>query len=192
MLLRTGLALAGLLVVAQSANAEVYCKSVGVPKGCVMRPDTPGAGAPGVGVAPGGAQARRASAWRPAPARRRDRMPVHRDMELSGAARPAPGCAEKRRATTGINALCADDDPDGRFRRAGRLRTVERAAKRRQSAGQSPFAALKPAERRASRIADAASSVAGSLPSLMSTTTPTIPATPVHVQVRGAQPASPR
>jgi hypothetical protein len=53
MLLRTGLALAGLLVVAQSANAEVYCKSVGVPKGCVMRPDTPGAGAPGVGVAPG-------------------------------------------------------------------------------------------------------------------------------------------
>jgi hypothetical protein len=53
MLLRTGLALAGLLVVAQSANAEVYCKSVSVPKGCVMRPDTPGAGAPGVGVAPG-------------------------------------------------------------------------------------------------------------------------------------------
>ena len=53
MLLRTGLVLAGLLVVAQSANAEVYCKSVGVPKGCVMRPDTPGAGAPGVGVAPG-------------------------------------------------------------------------------------------------------------------------------------------
>ena len=51
MLLRTGLALTGLLVVAQSANAEVYCKSVGVPKGCVMRPDTPGAGAPG--VAPG-------------------------------------------------------------------------------------------------------------------------------------------
>ena len=38
MLLRTGLALAGLLVVAQSANAEVYCKTVGVPKGCVMRP----------------------------------------------------------------------------------------------------------------------------------------------------------
>jgi hypothetical protein len=53
MLLRTGLALTGLLVVAQSANAEVYCKSVGVPKGCVMRPNTPGAGAPGVGVAPG-------------------------------------------------------------------------------------------------------------------------------------------
>ena len=53
MLLRTGLALTGLLAIAQSANAEVYCKSVGVPKGCVMRPDTPGAGAPGVGVAPG-------------------------------------------------------------------------------------------------------------------------------------------
>lgn len=53
MLLRLGFALAGLLVVAQSANAEIYCKSVGVPKGCVMRPDTPGVGAPGVGVAPG-------------------------------------------------------------------------------------------------------------------------------------------
>ena len=34
MLLRTGLALAGLLAVAESANAEVYCRSVGVPKGC--------------------------------------------------------------------------------------------------------------------------------------------------------------
>jgi hypothetical protein len=53
MLLRTGLVFAGLLAVTQSVNAEVYCKSVGVPKGCVMRPDTPGAGAAGVGVAPG-------------------------------------------------------------------------------------------------------------------------------------------
>ncbi len=35
-----------------SAGAEVYCKTVGVPKGCVARP-TPGVGAPGVGVAPG-------------------------------------------------------------------------------------------------------------------------------------------
>ena len=52
MLLRTGLALAGLLAVAQSATAEVYCKTVGVPKGCVMRPGHD-AGAPGVGVAPG-------------------------------------------------------------------------------------------------------------------------------------------
>ncbi len=52
MLLRTGLALAGLLAVAQSANAEVYCRAVGVPKGCVVRPG-PDAGAPGVGVAPG-------------------------------------------------------------------------------------------------------------------------------------------
>jgi hypothetical protein len=52
MLLRTGLALAGLLAIAPSANAEVYCKSVGVPKGCVMRPGHD-AGAPGVGVAPG-------------------------------------------------------------------------------------------------------------------------------------------
>lgn len=49
-MLRTGLVLAGLLVVAQSANAEVYCRAVGIPKGCVARPD---AGAPGVGVAPG-------------------------------------------------------------------------------------------------------------------------------------------
>lgn len=52
MLLRTGLALAGLLAVAQSANAEVYCRAVGIPKGCVVRPG-PDAGAPGVGVAPG-------------------------------------------------------------------------------------------------------------------------------------------
>ena len=52
MLLRTVLTLAGLLAVAQTANAEVYCKAVGVPKGCVMRPGH-GAGAPGVGVAPG-------------------------------------------------------------------------------------------------------------------------------------------
>jgi hypothetical protein len=52
MLLRMGLALAGLLAIAPSANAEVYCKSVGVPKGCVVRPGHD-AGAPGVGVAPG-------------------------------------------------------------------------------------------------------------------------------------------
>ena len=35
-------------VAASSANAVVYCKSVGVPKGCVARPV--GVGAPGVGV----------------------------------------------------------------------------------------------------------------------------------------------
>ncbi len=51
------------------AQAVVYCKTVGVPKGCVVRPDavvvapvapvaavavvTPGVGAPGVGVRPG-------------------------------------------------------------------------------------------------------------------------------------------
>lgn len=52
MLFRAGLVLAGLLAVAQSANAEVYCRAVGVPKGCVVRPG-PDAGAPGVGVAPG-------------------------------------------------------------------------------------------------------------------------------------------
>jgi hypothetical protein len=32
-----------------TAEAVVYCKSEGVPKGCVARP-APGAGAPGVGV----------------------------------------------------------------------------------------------------------------------------------------------
>lgn len=33
------------------ASAVVYCKSVGVPKGCVARPvASPGVGAPGVGV----------------------------------------------------------------------------------------------------------------------------------------------
>ena len=52
MLLRTGLAVAGLLAVAQAAHAEVYCRAVGIPKGCVMRPGHD-AGAPGVGVAPG-------------------------------------------------------------------------------------------------------------------------------------------
>ncbi len=52
-----------------AAQAVVYCKTVGVPKGCVVRPDavvvapvapvaaeavvTPGVGAPGVGVRPG-------------------------------------------------------------------------------------------------------------------------------------------
>jgi hypothetical protein len=36
------------------AGAVVYCKSVGVPKGCVARPTAGvGAGARGVGVAPG-------------------------------------------------------------------------------------------------------------------------------------------
>ena len=36
------------LVSAPAAHAVVYCKTVGVPKGCVARP-----GAAGVGVAPG-------------------------------------------------------------------------------------------------------------------------------------------
>ena len=66
-----GLALAALTalsVTAEPANAIVYCKTVGVPKGCVARPTpvaravvaTPvvgvgavGVGAPGVGVRPG-------------------------------------------------------------------------------------------------------------------------------------------
>lgn len=60
-----GLALAALTAVSMSAgpaNAIVYCKTVGVPKGCIARPVapvarravvTPGIGAPGVGVRPG-------------------------------------------------------------------------------------------------------------------------------------------
>ena len=60
-----GLALAALTAVsmtAESANAVVYCRTVGVPKGCVARPVapvarravmTPGVGAAGVGVRPG-------------------------------------------------------------------------------------------------------------------------------------------
>ena len=37
------------------AGAVVYCKTAGVPKGCVARPAAaaPGVGAPGIGVAPG-------------------------------------------------------------------------------------------------------------------------------------------
>jgi hypothetical protein len=40
----------GLLSIATSAHAEVYCKAEGVPKGCVWAPHD--AGAPGVGVRP--------------------------------------------------------------------------------------------------------------------------------------------
>lgn len=61
---RAGLTLAALTIVsmtAEPANAVVYCKTVGVPKGCVARPvapvaravATPGVGARGVGVRPG-------------------------------------------------------------------------------------------------------------------------------------------
>ena len=55
-------ALTALFMTAEPANAVVYCKTVGVPKGCVARPVapvarravvTPGIGAPGVGVRPG-------------------------------------------------------------------------------------------------------------------------------------------
>jgi hypothetical protein len=56
--------LAGTLSIApiEPAEAVVYCKTVGVPRGCVARPGapiarravvTPGLGAPGVGVRPG-------------------------------------------------------------------------------------------------------------------------------------------
>ena len=44
--------LAGIFVVTAAvgtADAVVYCRAEGVPKGCVARP-APGAGAPGVGV----------------------------------------------------------------------------------------------------------------------------------------------
>ena len=50
----TALALS-LGITSMPASAVVYCKTVGVPKGCVARPAavaTPGVGAPGVGVAP--------------------------------------------------------------------------------------------------------------------------------------------
>lgn len=55
------LTLASLAFCAGSAEAAVvYCKTVGVPKGCVVRPGAPveavagvGVGAPGVGVRPG-------------------------------------------------------------------------------------------------------------------------------------------
>ncbi|KAB0269133.1 hypothetical protein [Microvirga brassicacearum] len=62
---RAGLALAaftGLFMVTESANAVIYCTTVGVPRGCIARPIapvarravvTPGVGAVGVGVRPG-------------------------------------------------------------------------------------------------------------------------------------------
>ena len=66
---RAGLVLAvlttlslGLCLGAGPAHAVVYCKTVGVPKGCVARPVapaarravmTPGVGAAGVGIRPG-------------------------------------------------------------------------------------------------------------------------------------------
>ncbi|MBR0954001.1 hypothetical protein [Bradyrhizobium canariense] len=65
----TILALAGAAIVSlgtSPAQAVVYCKTVGIPKGCVVRPTaavvvapaavavaTPGVGAPGVGVRAG-------------------------------------------------------------------------------------------------------------------------------------------
>ena len=48
------LAVLGFAFAASSAHAVVYCKSVGVPKGCVAAPAArvaaPGVGAPGAGV----------------------------------------------------------------------------------------------------------------------------------------------
>ncbi len=39
-----------LITIGGPAQAVVYCKTIGIPKGCVARP---GVGAPGVGVRPG-------------------------------------------------------------------------------------------------------------------------------------------
>lgn len=44
----------GLALMATSAEAQVYCRAEGVPRGCVWAPAArPGVGAPGIGVAPG-------------------------------------------------------------------------------------------------------------------------------------------
>ena len=46
----------GLALMATSAEAEVYCRAEGVPRGCVWAPAAAprvGVGAPGVGVTPG-------------------------------------------------------------------------------------------------------------------------------------------
>ena len=52
-LFATSVVALGLSFTAMPASAIVYCKAVGVPKGCVARPvAAPGVGAPGVG-APG-------------------------------------------------------------------------------------------------------------------------------------------
>ena len=55
------LALAGVATSSAPARAVIYCSTVGIPRGCVVRPVapvaravvTPGVGAPGVGVRPG-------------------------------------------------------------------------------------------------------------------------------------------
>jgi hypothetical protein len=52
------LALGGIAISGMSAEAVVYCNTVGIPKGCVVRPVAravvaPGVEAPGVGVRPG-------------------------------------------------------------------------------------------------------------------------------------------
>ncbi|MBB3018745.1 hypothetical protein FHR70_001799 [Microvirga lupini] len=62
---RAVLALAAFIalsIIPEATNAVVYCKTAGVPKGCVARPAAPtarraamppGVGAPGVGIRPG-------------------------------------------------------------------------------------------------------------------------------------------
>ena len=55
------LAVAGVTFGSTSAEAVIYCTTVGIPRGCIVRPVapvaraivTPGVGAPGVGVRPG-------------------------------------------------------------------------------------------------------------------------------------------
>ena len=51
MMNRLGLAVLFLSLVPAATQAEVYCRAVGIPHGCIVRPHD--AGAPGVGVAPG-------------------------------------------------------------------------------------------------------------------------------------------
>lgn len=53
--LTTTIAVVALSFLASPAGAVVYCKEVGVPKGCIAKPAVephPGVGAPGVGVEP--------------------------------------------------------------------------------------------------------------------------------------------
>ncbi len=93
MLFRTGLAFAGLLVVAQSANAEVFCRAVGIPKGCVVRLG-PDAGAPGVGVAPGAGAGAPGVGVAPGPERVRPESALHRELaqaRLAPVSRLKPG-----------------------------------------------------------------------------------------------------
>ena len=71
---------------------------------------------------------------------------------------------------TELEEFSPDDIPDGASIGPGVCRPLSVPRNPHQSPGQLPFAALSPVERRASRTADAASFVARSPPSLISTT----------------------